>query len=207
MADAYNEFVFINCPFDDGYKDLFYSIVFTVLHCGFIPRCSLEEENGLVNRLGKIERMISECKYGIHDLSRIELNSNSLPRFNMPFELGIFFGARAFGADDQKNKVALVLEKEKYLYQQYISDLNGVDTKAHNNDRNKAIKLVRDWLKSASGRNTIDGHLTIIGDFNIFAGELLPTFALQKGLEMDSLTFKDFCIIVEEALTHNMRSH
>ena len=207
MTDAYNESVFINCPFDDGYKGLFYAIVFTVLHCGFTPRCSLEEDNALVNRLGKIEKMIAECKYGIHDLSRIELNSNSLPRFNMPFELGIFFGARAFGSDDQRNKVALVLEKEKYSYQQYISDLNGVDTKAHNNDVNKVIKLVRDWLKSASKRTTIDGDLTIISDYNIFTGELLPTFATEMGLEKNSLTFSDFCIVVAAALRRNLKSH
>ena len=128
-----------------------------------MPRSSLEEENALNNRLSKIENLIDGCRFGIHDLSRTEYNNNALPRFNMPFELGIFFGAKKFGDEKQKSKVALVLEREKYLYQQFISDLNGIDTKAHYNDAEKAIKIVRDWLKSSSGRKTINGHLVIIG--------------------------------------------
>jgi hypothetical protein len=50
--------------------------------------------------------MIRECRYGIHDLSRIELNEAQYPRFNMPFELGIFFGARYIGTGEQKKKNA-----------------------------------------------------------------------------------------------------
>jgi hypothetical protein len=70
---------------------------------------------------------------------RTETNSESLPRFNMPFEAGLFFGARKFGNTQQKTKIALVLEREKFLYQHFISDLNGIDTKAHNNEPEKAI--------------------------------------------------------------------
>jgi len=32
-----------------------------------------------------------------HDISRTELNEHSLPRFNMPLELGLFLGASRFG--------------------------------------------------------------------------------------------------------------
>ncbi len=154
METTYNNSVFINCPFDSEFRDIFYAIIYTVYRCGFIPRSSLEEDNALNHRLSKIEHLIEHCRFGIHDLSRTETNINSLPRFNMPFELGIFFGAKKFGNKNQKNKVALVLEREQYLYQQYNSDLNGIDTKAHNNNVNIAIKIVRDWLQSASGRKT-----------------------------------------------------
>lgn len=204
MDRTFNNSVFINCPFDEGYKDIFYAILYAVFHCGFNPKCSLEEDNALNNRLSKIEHLIEQCKYGIHDLSRTETNSNSLPRFNMPFELGIFFGAKKFGDEEQKKKVALVLEREKYLYQQFISDLNGIDTKAHNNEIEKAIKIVRDWLKSASGRTTINGHLVIIKDYKIFSSQLLPKLVKREGLEINDLTFTDYCLIVEEALALNM---
>ena len=112
----------------------------------FVPRSSLETENALENRLSKIEKLIEDCKYGIHDISRTEVNAGALPRFNMPFELGIFFGAKKFGGLKQKRKTALVLEHTRYLYQQYISDLNGIDIKDHNNDPEKVIKIIRDWL-------------------------------------------------------------
>jgi hypothetical protein len=35
--------------------------------------------------------MIEECRFGINDLSAVELGATAgLPRFNMPFELGLF---------------------------------------------------------------------------------------------------------------------
>ena len=34
--------VFINCPFDPDYRELFEAIVFAVLHCGFEPCSALE---------------------------------------------------------------------------------------------------------------------------------------------------------------------
>ncbi len=35
--------VFINCPFDNEYWPTFEAVVFTVVACGFTPRCALEE--------------------------------------------------------------------------------------------------------------------------------------------------------------------
>ena len=204
MIKTYDNCVFINCPFDDEYKEVFYAIVFTVYRCGFIPRSALEEQNGLDNRLSKIKLLIEACKYGIHDLSRTESNDHDLPRFNMPFELGIFFGAKQFGSKKQKSKVALILEKEKYLYQQYISDLNGIDTQAHNNDSEKAIKIVRNWLQISSGRKVIDGHLAILKDYKTFRSNL-PVFVNEARLDIDDLPFNDYCLIVETLLAPFMQ--
>src|ERR1700733_2480772 len=187
---AHNVYVFINCPFDDGYKDMLYAMVFTVYRCGFIPRSALEKDNALENRLSKIEKIIRECKFGIHDISRTEVNENGLPRFNMPFELGMFFGFKSHPYDHQK-KVALVLEKKKYLYQQYISDLSGIDTTAHNNDPLLLIKIVRDWLQSSSNRKNIDGHITIISEYNKFRKKM-PQLVKSLGLESGRLTFVDY---------------
>jgi len=68
-------------------------------------------------------------------LSRTECNSKTgLPRLNMPFELGLFFGAKEFGNTLHKRKKALVLDRVPYRYQNFLSDLNGVDPKAHENN-------------------------------------------------------------------------
>ena len=99
--------VFINCPFDTDYKALFYAIVFTVHDCGFVARCALEEGDASQVRIDKIYSIIAECRYGIHDISRTELDENfGLPRFNMPLELGIFLGAKKFGTGEQKKNVS-----------------------------------------------------------------------------------------------------
>jgi len=48
----------------------------------------------------------------------------------MPLELGIFLGAKRFGGPKQKRKNCLILDREKYRYQQYCSDIAGQDIKA-----------------------------------------------------------------------------
>lgn len=193
-----NTFVFINCPFDDGYKDILYAIIFTVYRCGFIPRSALEEDNAMENRLSKIEKIIRECKFGIHDISRIEFNENGLPRFNMPFELGMFFGLKSPPKGSQK-KIALVLEKQKYLYQQYISDISGIDTTAHNNDPLLVIKIVRDWLQAASHRKNIDGHLILTKEYKNFRKKILR-LVKTMGTDLDRLTYIDYCYLIQDFL-------
>jgi hypothetical protein len=69
---SYEDNVFINCPFDSQYQAIFYALVFAVHDCGYVARCALEvDDSGLV-RIQKIEQMISDCRFGIHDISRIE---------------------------------------------------------------------------------------------------------------------------------------
>lgn len=54
-------------------------------------------------RISKIYDLIRRSKYSIHDISRTELDpDHSLPRFNMPLELGIFLGAKEYGGPSQR---------------------------------------------------------------------------------------------------------
>ncbi|MEO1034443.1 MAG: hypothetical protein AAFX44_02670 [Pseudomonadota bacterium] len=66
-------------------------------------------------------------------------NENGLPRFNMPLELGVFVGAKRFGDSAQKNKKTLILDREPYRYQEFISDIAGQDIKSHDADPAQAI--------------------------------------------------------------------
>ena len=145
--EEYNRNVFVNCPFDPKYQKLLRAILFSILDCGFQPRCALEDIDSGTPRIQKIERLIAESKFGIHDLSRIELDLHSgLPRFNMPFELGLFLGAKRFGIMPHKSKTCLILDSEKYRYQKFLSDLGGQDIEEHGNDVGRIIRCVRDWL-------------------------------------------------------------
>ena len=108
---ARQDYVFINCPFDAEFEPLFKVILFATSDCGFNPRCALEADDGSIVRIDKLIRIIRECNYGIHDISRTELDRISrLPRFNMPFELGLFLGAKRFGGARQRRKTCLILE-------------------------------------------------------------------------------------------------
>lgn len=167
--NKYSDRVFINCPFDNDYRRILNSIVFTIFDCGFVPRCSLEIDDATEFRLRAIVKLISQCKYAIHELSCVELDKKyNLPRFNMPFELGIFYGAKHFGQGSQKQKNCIILEKNKYRYQKFISDLSGVDITPHYYSPKKAIIAVRDWLFTASRRRSIPDGGQIYNNYRKF---------------------------------------
>jgi len=110
----YSKDIFINCPFDNEFLDLFYAKVFCVIDCGFRARCAQEAVDSGEVRIEKVTRIILQCKYGIHDISRTELcKKTKLPRFNMPLELGIFLGAKRYGDSEQRRKVCLITDTDK----------------------------------------------------------------------------------------------
>jgi hypothetical protein len=200
---TFNDSVFINCPFDDDYKPILRAIVYAIYRCGFFPQTALDEDDGTELRLLKIIRKMRGCRYGIHDLSRIELNNANFPRFNMPFELGIFFGAKYFGGNPQNGKNALILEREKYTYQQFISDLSGIDTKAHNNDPVLALKRVHSWLNSTSRRTTIPGEKILQTKFEEFE-HVLPNLLAGTGYSLENLPFLNLLDIVQESVAERL---
>jgi len=172
---AYDDNVFINCPFDKKYKPIFDAIVFAIHDAGFCARCSLEAIDSGDNRLRKIISVISECRYGIHDISRIEISRNTkLPRFNMPFECGLFWGCLEFGVKKHKEKRVLVLDSQAYRYQSSLSDIAGQDIQVHKNNPRIAIDKVRSWLNARSGRTTIPGGKAIWDHYVLFQKELTP---------------------------------
>jgi hypothetical protein len=195
----YNDSVFINCPFDSQYLPILRGITYTIYRCGFFPRTAMDEDNASDARLEKIMRMIKECRYGIHDLSRTEAGNHGLPRFNMPFELGIFFGAKYLGGKIHGTKNALIFERTKYSYQRYISDINGMDTKAHHNRVSTAMEKVRDWLRVSSRRAAIPGYRVIHAEYAAFKRSL-PAIVAEIGFGLDQLPFMDYQKIVEEEI-------
>jgi hypothetical protein len=114
----------------------------------------------------------------------------------MPFELGLFFGAKRFGNVQQKEKNALVFERRKYLYQQYFSDLNGVDIKAHENNPEKIIKAIRVWLHTSSGRKTIPSTQLIIREYVEFTKIDFPEFVKESHTQQHDLTYNGYCVFV-----------
>jgi hypothetical protein len=145
--DGFESNVFVNCPFDDDYRQLLLSVIFTVKYLGFNPRLSLERADSAESRIEKIVGLINQSKYGIHDLSRIiSERGNEHYRMNMPFELGIDYGCQKLKEGIWSQKQILILEKERYRYQKALSDLSGSDIKNHDDEPQKIIRAVRDWF-------------------------------------------------------------
>ncbi len=192
--------IFINCPFDRGYRPIFDAIVFAVYDLGFVARSAREEDDGGVVRLAKIERIIEECKFGIHDLSAVEIDADtSLPRFNMPLELGLFLGCRRFGTDNQRKKTSLILDRDAYRYRAFISDISGQDIHSHGGQPEGAITEVRDWLRTTSKRTTLPGAAEIVDHYRRFQREL-PDICAELKLQPERLTFLDLSTTIADWL-------
>ncbi len=196
-----NRDVFVNCPFDAEYRQLFYAMVFTVIRSGFVARCALETDNAADNRFDKICRIIGECRYGIHDISRTELGGDPpLPRFNMPLELGVFLGAKKYGGAKHRNKSCIIFDREQYRFQRYMSDIAGQDIHSHQGDIDRLIVELATWLRAQSGDAHVPGGVAISAEFAAF-NLTLPAIYAARQLEPAEVTFGDFSAVVVQYLT------
>lgn len=165
-------------------------MLFTVMECGLTPVTAKDIKDSSQSRIEKIFEMIEECQYSIHDISKVELNDEGLPRFNMPLELGICLGAKRYGAEKQKRKKALIVDSEKYRYLKFISDISGQDIEIHKNDPNQFIKVIRDWINTQIS-SAIPGAKKIQNQYEKF-NKLKPQFMSDLKLELSDITHTDF---------------
>jgi hypothetical protein len=166
---AYKNNIFINCPFDADYFPLLRTIIFTVIYLKLKPQISQTENSDQI-RVNEIKKLIVNSRYSIHDLSRIEPNTtNKLPRFNMPFELGIDVGCRTYFRKDKKY---IILEKEPYRYKEVMSDISGQDIFAHGDNPYNLVKTLRDWYKVIFPRRKTPSSKIIWDAYNEFYYDL-----------------------------------
>lgn len=147
LEETFDNNVFINCPFDAAYRPLIRAMLFTLVYCGMTPRIASERTDSGEVRIGKIVSLIQQCRFSIHDISRSEpLAEGDLPRFNMPFELGIEIGYKAASPGVSSRRRCLIFDSERYRYQQTLSDIAGSDIKSHGGEPEKLVRQLRNWL-------------------------------------------------------------
>ena len=181
--------VYINCPFDAEYLDFLDASCFTLQICGFRPRCALEVVDSSTARIHRISKLIEECHVGIHDISRYETEGSGLPRFNMPFELGMYLGAKTFGGQSHSNKSCLVMDSDKHRYRTVLSDISGQDIESHSGQIAALIVCVRNYL-SGFRTSILPGDLEILTRYNEFR-TAFPDLCQSFGLTVDNVHFRD----------------
>lgn len=183
--------VFINCPFDNLYFSLLKPLLFTLIYIELDPQISETSDSGEV-RLHKIKDLMSNSKFSIHDLSRMDsIKKNDLPRFNMPFECGIDFGIKLSNPQLFRDKKFLILEKEQYRYQKVISDISGNDIKSHKNEPEQIIKVVRDWFKPTMNNIPMYKEIWLAYNEFDFDYEEILTESGYDPKDINSITFSD----------------
>jgi hypothetical protein len=136
-------------------------------------------------RFAKLLKLIRESRRTVHDLSRIELGANALPRFNMPFEVGLAMGAKHFGKPDQRQKTALVMVRANHALPAYLSDMGGSDQQAHNNDPSEVMRIVSRYLHQTPAGGPVPGRTWLVNSLALFKREVLPAMATaaKRGLD------------------------
>ncbi len=187
--------VFVNCPFDEEYLPLLQAIAFTVTACGYEIQLALQDVDGKT-RLDKIVEMMSASRLSIHDISRLPKGPGDSPRFNMPFECGLFIGLARSGSKKHANKQFLLMDSEQYRYQRNMSDLAGLDPKIHGNTEKGVSDCVRhflasDWRNLTGSSKVIPGGQRIQEAYRQFRAAL-PAAAAAGDLSVDELKSFDY---------------
>ncbi len=183
--NPYDSLVFINCPFDEKYTKLFHAIVFAIHDLGFQARHALIDDGNAI-RLTRITSELRNCKYSIHDLSRVETGGKlNLPRFNMPFEAGIAYGIHASATTARPHHL-LLLDAKPYRYQASLSDAAGLDPKIHNGLPEAAIRAVRNFLVARSQSSHLAGAAYIAKRHALFFSKL-PLLARSRNLKISEV--------------------
>lgn len=161
--------VFLNCPFDEEFEPILQIIAFTIIYFGLNVRIAPENTNNSSPRLARINQIISECKFGIHDISRCKAKKKGeFARMNMPFELGMDYSASIYGNDQHKTKQILVLGEKPYDFQKSLSDISGWDIKTHGGNVQRAAMAVRNWLVSQPEIEIKAGPSKIMSEYASF---------------------------------------
>jgi hypothetical protein len=104
-----------------------------------------------------------------------------------------------------QSKVWSVLRKwinEKGRYRAFISDIAGQDIRAHGGEPERGIREVRDWLRTASKRNTLPGATEIVEHYRQFRLDL-PRLCTDLKLEPDRLTFPELATLITDWLKNS----
>lgn len=178
--------VFINCPFDNEYKTLLRPLLFSVLYFELEPKISQTLSSSII-RINQIKQYIRNSKFSIHDLSRSKpMKKNELPRFNMPYELGLDIGCAEYGSKKFKKKKILILETDRYHYQKVLSDISGQDIENHNNDPATLIRKVRNWFSTVDSMKPYPSANKVWIAYNQFFDDITKTL-FSEGFTIEEI--------------------
>lgn len=186
--------IFINCPFDNEYRPLLRSLLFASIYFGLDPLIAQTPSSAII-RIDQIKSHIKSSKYSLHDLSRSKpMKKNDLPRFNMPYELGLDIGCSAFGIKKFREKKILILETDKYHYQKVLSDISGQDIENHDNDPATLIRKFRNWLSTVNQSKTYPSGNVVWIAYNQFFADITNTLSANgfTNSEIENMPVSDF---------------
>jgi len=192
--------VFLNIPYDNMFQNLCLAYICGISALGFVPRATLEIPGGS-RRLDRIFRLIRNCPFSVHDLSRVELDRKRppTPRFNMPFELGLCVAWERIG---KKKHTWFVYESRERRLAKSLSDLNGSDPHIHGGTVTGVLRELCSAFVRSGRRPSIQQLRKVYRDVE----KSLPEVLRRAGAKsiFNARVFKDICVIASELADKNV---
>ena len=112
------------------------------------PHSVLELPDTGQERSRRIFALMRRCRISIHDLSLVSVAGNKrLPRFNMPFELGL---AVALSRMNPSYRF-FIFEAKRYRLSKTLSDLAGHDPEIHSGTPRGVLEGLLNWMGTPRG--------------------------------------------------------
>jgi hypothetical protein len=187
--------VFLNVPYDKKFRKLYLAYIAGISAFGLVPRATVEIPGGQ-RRLDRILSLIKQCRYSIHDLSRVELDRKKprTPRFNMPFELGLTV---AWHLARAKKHTWFVCEARKHRLTKSLSDLGGTDPYIHGNNVKGVFRELSNAFVRPGRQPTMRELDRIYDDINRSVPLLLKNAGSESVFE--ARIFKDICFVASRS--------
>ncbi len=187
-------------PPADVFQNLCLAYICGISALGFVPRATLEIPGGS-RRLDRIFRLIRNCPFSVHDLSRVELDRKRppTPRFNMPFELGLCVAWERIG---KKKHTWFVYESRMRRLAKSLSDLNGSDPHIHGGTVTGVLRELCSAFVRSGRRPSIQQLRKVYRDVE----KSLPEVLRRAGAKsiFNARVFKDICVIASESADKNV---
>ncbi len=184
--------VFLNIPYDKKFERLFLAYIAGISAFGMVPHATLEIPDSS-RRLEKILKLARSCEYSVHDLSRVQLDPAKprVPRFNMPFELGLCV-ADANRREGQRQNW-FIFEAEANRVDKSLSDLKGTDPKIHGATVRGVLSGLCNVFRRPGRQPSVPQMM------QIYRGLRKNQAAILKGAGSDTLytrrVFADICVV------------
>ena len=186
--------VFLNIPYDEEFQSLYLAYIVGLYQLGLTPFLASGIPGG-ERRLNRILTMVKNCRYSIHDLSRVELSAipPATPRFNMPLELGLTI---TWAMLYPRRHTWFLWESAPKRIQKSMSDLDGTDPHIHSG----TVLGVLSELRNAFVRKnapSVQDMLTAYKTVDDSIEEILNSAGTQNLFA--AATFNELCLAARAA--------
>ena len=174
--------VFLNVPYDANFENLLLAYIAAISAFGFTPRATLEIPFGQ-RRLDRILALV-----------QLDARAPRVPRFNMPFELGLTVALEKTARPDH---AWVVCESMRRRINKSLSDLDGTDAYIHDGTIKGVFREVCNAFVGSSRQPTVTEMMQIYRVLRAqFQGILRRAGARDA---FNARVFKELCVLASTA--------